>query len=155
MMFFIRILQVTMLRAKFGRIKTRTNLLQRLDNNFGHFNNKFCYKVLKKIYGFSDEIADCCLIRLATLPQKNCKSALKIFQKVSIRKFGIVDKVTDCHAQGPGFESSQRRNIKVSRLDKLRNCPFPFRARKSVNFNSSTKFFFVKFHFLLIPKDLA
>ena len=56
------------LRAKFGRIKTRTNLLQRLDNNFGHFNNKFCYKVHKKIYGFSDEIADCCSIRLATLP---------------------------------------------------------------------------------------
>ena len=39
-----RIIQVTMLRAKFGRIKIRTNLLQRFDNNFGHFDNKFCNK---------------------------------------------------------------------------------------------------------------
>ena len=42
-----RILQVVMLRAKFGRIKIRTNLLQRFDNNFGHFDNKFCYKIDK------------------------------------------------------------------------------------------------------------
>ena len=28
--------------GKFVRIKSRINLLQRLDNNFGHFNNKFC-----------------------------------------------------------------------------------------------------------------
>ena len=45
-----RIIQVTMLRAKFGRIKIRANLLQRFDNNFGLFNNKFCHKVDKTSY---------------------------------------------------------------------------------------------------------
>ena len=60
--------QVMMLRAKFGRINIWTNLLQRFDNNFGHFYNKFCYKAHKTIYDFSNEIADCCSIRLATLP---------------------------------------------------------------------------------------
>ena len=42
-----RILQVTMLRAKFGRIRIRANLLQRFDNTFGHFDNKICYKIDK------------------------------------------------------------------------------------------------------------
>ena len=104
---FIRILQVTMLRAKFSRIKIRAYLLQRCDNNFGHFDNKFCHKVNKKSYDFSNEIADCCSIRLATLPEKNCKIWFKIFSKIFIRKFGIVGKVTDCDAQGRGFESRQ------------------------------------------------
>ena len=40
----IRILQVTMLRAKFSRINIRAYLLQRCDNNFGSFDNKFCTK---------------------------------------------------------------------------------------------------------------
>ena len=78
---FIRILQVMMLRVKFGRIKISTNLLQRVDKIFGHFNNKFCHKVNKKRYDFSNEIADCCSIWLATLPQKNCKFWSKIFSK--------------------------------------------------------------------------
>ena len=100
-----------MLRAKLGRIKIKTNLLQRLDNNFGHFNNKFCHKVDKTSYDFSQEIADCCSILLATLLQNNCKYLLqfhlKKFQKNFIRKFGIVGKVTDCDAQGRGFKSRQ------------------------------------------------
>ena len=73
-----RILQVTMLRAKFSRFKIRAYFLQRCDNNFGHFDNKFCHKVYKKSYDFSNEIADYCLIRLATLPQKDCKYLLKL-----------------------------------------------------------------------------
>ena len=48
----IRILQIMMLRVKFGRIRIRTNLLQRCDNNFYHFNDKFCYKIDKTIYDF-------------------------------------------------------------------------------------------------------
>ena len=116
-----------MLRAKFGRVKIRTNLLQRCDNNFGHFDNK-CYKIDKTIYDFSNEIADCCLIQLATLLQKDCKCllkfGLKFFHKIFIRKFGIVGKLTDCDAQGCGFETSQGFNFKVSRLNKRRNCSF-------------------------------
>ena len=92
-----------MLRAKFGKIKIRINLLKSFDSNVGHFDNKICYKIDKTNYEFSNEIADCCSIRLATLPQKDCK-----YQKILIRKFGVVDKGTDCDAQGPGFESSQR-----------------------------------------------
>ena len=52
----IRILQVMMLRAKFGKNRIRTNLLQRCYNNFCHFNNIFCYKIDKTIYDFSNEI---------------------------------------------------------------------------------------------------
>ena len=51
-----------MLRAKFSRIKIRTNLLKRFDINFGNFDNKFCYQIDKTNYDFSNEIADCCLI---------------------------------------------------------------------------------------------
>ena len=47
-----------MLRAKFGRIKISTNLLQQFDKDFCHFNNKFGHKVNKKRYDFSNEIAD-------------------------------------------------------------------------------------------------
>ena len=43
-----RILQVTMLQVKFGRIKIRTYLLQGCDNIFGHFDNIFCHKVKKR-----------------------------------------------------------------------------------------------------------
>ena len=68
-----------------GRIKIRTNLLQRFDRNFGHFNNQICYKIDKTNYEFSNEIADCCSVRLATLPEKDCKYLLKFdfnfFQK--------------------------------------------------------------------------
>ena len=71
-MLYIRILQVTMLN------KIRTNLLRRFDNNFGHFDNKFCSKVDKMNYDFSKEIADCCSIRLATLTQKFFLISLKI-----------------------------------------------------------------------------
>ena len=74
----IRILQVMMLGAKFGRIIIRTNLLQRFDSNFGHFDNKICYKIDKMNCEFSNEIADSCSIRLATLPQKDCKYLLKL-----------------------------------------------------------------------------
>ena len=99
------ILQVMMDATVHGRIKIRTNLLQRFDSNFGHLDNKFCYKINKTNCDFSNEIADCCLIRLATLPQKDCKyllkSVLKKFQKIFIRKL-----VTDCDSQGRGFESS-------------------------------------------------
>ena len=63
----LRILQVTMPRAKFGRIKIRINLLQWFDNSLGHFNDKFCHKVNKTIYKFSQQIANCCSILLATL----------------------------------------------------------------------------------------
>ena len=77
----IRIHQVMMLRAKFGRIRIRTNLLQRWDNNFCHFSNKFWYKLDKTIYNFSKKIADCCSSRLATLPQKDCKNLLKFVLK--------------------------------------------------------------------------
>ena len=72
-MIIIRILHVMMLRAKFVRIKTRTNLLQRFDNNFGHFDhfdNKFCLKAHKTSYDFSQEIADCCSIPLETATEK-------------------------------------------------------------------------------------
>ena len=76
-----------MLRAKFSTIKIRAYLLQRCDTNFGHFNNKFCHKVDKTSYDFSQEIADYCLIPLATLLQKNCKHLLifrsKFFKKIS------------------------------------------------------------------------
>ena len=96
-----------MLRAKFSRIKIRAYLLQRCDSNFGHFDNKFCHKVNKKSYDFSNEIADCCSIRLVTLPEKNCKNRFKIFSKIFIRKFGIVGKVTDYDALGGGFKSRQ------------------------------------------------
>ena len=78
MLISIRIIQVVMLRAKFGRIKIKINLLQRFDYNFGHFDNKFCYKIDKKNYVFSNEIADCCSIRLATLPQKDFELSLKM-----------------------------------------------------------------------------
>ena len=109
---YFSMLQVKMLRAKFSTIKIRSYLLQRCDTNFGHFNNKFCHKVNKTSYDFSQEIADCCSIRLATLLQKNCKYLFKFdlnfLQKVSIRKFGIVNKGIDSNAQGPGIESSQR-----------------------------------------------
>ena len=76
-----------MLRAKFGRIKIRTNLLQRFDN-------KFCYKIDKKINEFSNEIADCCSIRMATLPQKESKFLLKtatIFFKNSYKEIWFSD----------------------------------------------------------------
>ena len=70
----------------------------------------------------------CSSIRLATLTQKDCKyllkSALKIFGLFFIRKFGIVDKGSYCDPEGPGFKSSQRLNVKVSRLNKRQNCPF-------------------------------
>ena len=99
-----------MLRTKFGRAKIKTNLLQRFDNNFCHLNNKFCHKVDETSYDFSQEIADCCLIRLATLLQKDCKYFLKfplnIFEIFFIRKFVTLDKRSGCDAQGPGFESS-------------------------------------------------
>ena len=111
-----------MLGDKFGIIKIRANLLQRFDNNFDHFNNRFCRKVDKTSYDFSREIADCCLIPLAALLQKKCKYLLKFssnfLQKLFIRKFVIVDKGIICEAQGPGFESHQRRNFKVFRLNK-------------------------------------
>ena len=94
---YIRIPQVMMLLAKFGRNKIGINLLQRFDNNFGHFDIKFCYKIDKTNYNFSNKIADCCSIRLATLPQKACKYlldfCLKFFQKNFIRKSGMVVKV--------------------------------------------------------------
>ena len=77
-------------------------MLQQFDDNFGHFDNKFCNKIDKSNYNFSNEIADCCSIRLATLPQK--ESAIEFSQKMFIRKFGIV---TDCDAQVHGFESRQ------------------------------------------------
>ena len=71
-------------------------MLQRFDNNSGHFGNKFFYKVDTMNYDFSNKIADC---------KQLLKFPLKIFQKFFIRKFGIVDKVTECDAE---FESSQR-----------------------------------------------
>ena len=39
--------------------------------------------------------------------QKSFNIWLKNLEKIFIRKFGIVGKVTDCDAQGRGFESSQ------------------------------------------------
>ena len=79
-----------------------TNLLQRFGNNFGHFDIKFCFKFDKTNQDFSKEIADCCSIRLATLPQKDRKNLLKFllkfFQKNFIRKFGIAVKVTNYDA---------------------------------------------------------
>ena len=66
-----------MLRAKFGRIKIRANLLHGFDNNLGHLNNKFYHKVDKTSYDFSQEIADCCSIRMATLLQIDCKYFIK------------------------------------------------------------------------------
>ena len=118
---YSRTLQVTMLRANFGRIKIRTNLLQRFGNNFGHFSNKFCHKVEKTIYEFSQEIADCFSIPLATLLQKNCqyllKFPLKFFKNFHEEIWYILDKGTDCDEQSPRFESSQRKNFMVSRLD--------------------------------------
>ena len=56
-----------------------------------------------------------------------------------------MDKGSDCGAQGHGFESSLRWNVKVSRLSKRWNCPFFSRAHKSVNFKISTNFFLLKF----------
>ena len=70
---YSRILQVTILRANFGRINYRTYLLQRFDNNIDHLLLYFSCKFSLTIYNFSNKIADCCSIRLATLPQKNCK----------------------------------------------------------------------------------
>ena len=77
------IIQVTMLRAKFGIIKIRANLLQGFDNNFDHFNNRFCRKVDKTSYDFSREIADCCSIPLATLLIKIVKLAQNFFKNYS------------------------------------------------------------------------
>ena len=51
-----RILQVVMLWAKFGRIKIRTNLLQRFNNNFGHFDKKFCYEIGKTNFTFQTKL---------------------------------------------------------------------------------------------------
>ena len=90
-----------MLRAKFSTIKIRAYLLQQCDTNFGHFNNKFCHKVNKTSYEFSQEIADCCSIRLATLLQKNCKYlfkfdlnfSLQIKKPVFTLFFGILIKI--------------------------------------------------------------
>ena len=39
---------------------------------------------------------------------KSFKIWLKNFEKILIRKFGLVDKGSDCGAQGHGFESSLR-----------------------------------------------
>ena len=78
----IRIIQVVMLRAKFGRIKIRTYLLQRFDTNFGHFDNNFCYKIDKTNHDFSNEIADCCSIRLATLIVNICWNMIQFFIKI-------------------------------------------------------------------------
>ena len=77
--------------------------------------------------------------------QKSLEICLKIFDFFSIRKFGIVDKGSDCDAKGPGFESRHRRSFKVSRLHKRRNCPFFSRAYKSLNFKISTIFFLLNF----------
>ena len=85
----IRIIQVTMLWAKFGRTKIRANLLQRFDNNFGYFNNRFGHKVDKTSSVFSKEITDCC-----SIPQYLLKFDSKIFQELFIKFFVIVDKVT-------------------------------------------------------------
>ena len=97
------------------------------------------------IYDFLDEIADCCSIPLVTLLKKNCKFTSIFFQKLFIRKFGIVDKGIVCDAQGPGFESRQGRNFKVSRLNKRWNHPFFLEAHKSLNCDISTKFFLLNF----------
>ena len=43
---------------------------------------KFCYKIDKTIYDFSNEIADCCSSQLATLPQKDFKHLLTFFLKI-------------------------------------------------------------------------
>ena len=108
---------------------------------------------------FSNEIADCSLSRLATLLQKDCKNLLKFgwksFEKFFIRKFGIVDKASDCDTQGHGFESRLRRNFKVSRLYKRRIRPISYRAHKSSNLYILTNFFFVKFHYLMLPNEWA
>ena len=66
--------------------------------------------------------------------QKSLKIWIKFFWI-----FGIVDKVSDCDAKGPGFESCHRRRFKVSRLNKRRNGPFCSRVHKSLNFKISTK----------------
>ena len=116
-----RMLLVTILLAKFCRIKIKTILLQPIDNNFGHFNNEFCHKVDKTSYDFSQKIADCCSIPPATLLQKNCqyllKFPLKFFKNFHEEIWYILDKGTDCDEQSPRFESSQRKNFMVSRLD--------------------------------------
>ena len=90
---------------------------------------------------FFDSTGDSASERL----QKSLKIWLKIFDFFSIRKFGIVDKGSDCDAQGPGFESSLRCNFKVSRLYKWQDCHIFSRAHKSVNFNISKLFFLLKF----------
>ena len=78
--------------------------------------------------------------------QKSLKIWIKIFDFFSIRKFGIVDKGSDCDAKGPGFESRHRRSFKVSK-DEI---ALFSRAYKSLNFNISTIFFFAKCHYPLI-----
>ena len=122
-MILIRILQVMMRRAKFGRIKVRTNLLSRFDNNLGHFDNKYSYKIDKTNYEFSNEIADCCSIRLATLPQKDCKYLLKFLRKFGIRCSTVTHKVAGSNPVS--------QNCKVSRLNKRRNCSFLSKTHKS------------------------
>ena len=47
--------------------------------------------------------------------------------------------MTDCHAQGRGFESRQSQTFKVSRLNKRRIRSFCVKAHKSLNLPNLTK----------------
>ena len=92
---------------------------------------------------FSKEIADCCSIRLATLPLISVRICLKKFENFLPRSFGIVVQRSGCGAEGREFESSLRHNFKVSRLDKRLKWPIFSRADKSVSFNILTKNCFI------------
>ena len=57
MYMYVRILQVMVIRAKFSRIRIRTNLLQRCDNDFGHFSNIYLsIKLSKRVTNFHEKL---------------------------------------------------------------------------------------------------
>ena len=98
---------------------------------------------------FFDSTGDSASERL----KKSLTIGLKIFDFFYIRKFGIVDKGSDCNTKGPGFESRHIRSFKVSRLQKRAKLPLFSRAYKALIF-ISTIFYFAKFHYpLLIPNE--
>ena len=99
----------------------------------------FAIKLIKRVTTFQTKSPIAAWSNLPNCHRKIVKSGLKFSQKFFIRKFGIVVKVTDCDAQGRGFESRQSWAFKVSRLNKRRKRSFCSKVHKSLNLPNLTK----------------
>ena len=98
---------------------------------------------------FSNEIADCYLIWLATLPKKDCKYLWRFlsknFQNFFKRKFGIVDKGNwvGCARSRVWIQSAKK--FQGFQTEQKAKSPLFSRAHKSLNSDISAIFFLPNF----------